>query len=96
MKTETTHTPGPWTQGTGWIKAANGRKVCAGFPYRPDGESEANMALVAAAPELLAICVSIAGELQAWRSTDDPRPATWTVSRLTRLHAAIAKAGGGR
>lgn len=49
------HTPGPWFHGTGWIGAGDvmHAKVVArveGFPY---GDTEANVRLIAAAPELL-------------------------------------------
>jgi len=91
---KTPHSPGPWTVGTGWIKAANGRKVCADFPgiYRDDGESEANARLIAAAPDLLKTLETVAGELQVWLCSGDPRPAPWAGTRIKRIRAAIAKA----
>ncbi len=57
---EARHTPGPWVAATGWVMSANGRKVCADFPaiYRDNGESESNLKLISAAPELLEGCVS--------------------------------------
>jgi len=58
-------------------------------------EVKANARLIAAAPDLLSLLDTIAGELGAWRCSGDPRPATWADVRIRRIHAAIAKAKGG-
>jgi len=52
---DSSHTPGPWFPATGWVGAGtleNPRVICSvhGYPY---GNTEANVQLIAAAPELL-------------------------------------------
>jgi hypothetical protein len=72
------HTPGPWTvqpvkgsfQVPFHIVSVNGKPVayCEGQQLRPDqtstGESRANARLIAAAPELLAVCKAISSDLE--------------------------------
>lgn len=61
-----THTPGPWFVGTGWVGAARTdpptasakidkrtARVIATVPGYPYGDTEANLRLLAVAPELL-------------------------------------------
>lgn len=48
----------------------------------------------AAAPELLEAVVTVADELRAWISSNDPRPESWAERRLNLLRAVIAKAEG--
>ena len=55
---------------------------------------KANTRLIAAVPDLLRLLDTIAGELQVWRCSGDPRPATWADIRIRRIRAAIAKAEG--
>lgn len=109
MKTKHTpqeYTKGPWeiTEAEGDIPRKHiyfivehdgGRGVVGSFyPAKTSGIGEANARLIAAAPDLLAVCETIANELQAWASTDDMREASWTASRIKRLRAVIAKAQG--
>lgn len=57
MKTKTTHTPGPWKAGTGWVMPSNGqagRPICMrDSTVVTIDEDAANLRLIAAAPDLL-------------------------------------------
>lgn len=99
------HTPGPWTI-HGWgednyeVNAAD-ETVCnvPGFCDETvdSDRAEANARLIAAAPELLAVCQCIAGDLQAVIDGDDfsgMSDAEFFGVLLRSLNAAIAKAEG--
>jgi hypothetical protein len=95
------NTPGPWENDdnrAGFITARGGPDICEVF-----GESERaeecdfNQSLIAAAPELLAVCQAMAGDLQALLDGDDfsgMSDAEMFGVMLRSLNAAIAKAEG--
>jgi hypothetical protein len=82
------HTPGPWFVGTGWIGAGEIRegRVIARVDNYPYGDSEANIRLLAAAPELLEALRSAIKVLR-WAGGNEERVYDAAV-------AAIAKAEG--
>lgn len=87
------HTPGPWFAGTGWVGAGEikeGRVVCRvdNFPY---AASEANLQLIAAAPELLAALETC---LQALIVHDQYAEYDWHNKQIGQATAAIRKAKG--
>ena len=47
------HTPGPWTQHEGEVRAKNYGLISRSYYGKPDGEGAANARLIAAAPDLL-------------------------------------------
>jgi hypothetical protein len=82
------HTPGPWKYANGLV-ATNMHKIAElpppGFGLTPF-DVTANGQLLAAAPDLLAICREIA---------DDPRCDLVTAERRAALYHAITQATGG-
>ena len=107
------HTPGPWeVGGVGDSCVATpthpDERICVCWDPRPaeleDGswedhspEIRANARLIAAAPELLAVCQAIAGDLQALLDGDDfsgMSDAELFGVMLRSLNAAIGKAEG--
>lgn len=98
------HTPGPWTISPPWsgfslIKGPNGELIFglaagASEEKRSDEECEANAALLAAAPDLLAALKTARGGLAALLE-DRATSMDYDVSRNPRIlliDAAIAKA----
>jgi 3-oxoacyl-[acyl-carrier-protein] synthase III len=97
------HTPGPWNADYGDFAAycSTGAEVCEVMrgnhdngTHIADDEMEANLRLLAAAPELLAACKIAANEIDAYihaaPETTDPE-----MSEAARvLWCAIAKAEG--
>lgn len=80
--TKTQHTPGPWKLISGVMVAADGRTLAASSG-RPEAETEANMRLIAAAPELLAAARLVAQRWPNWRGDGET---------LRAINTAIAKA----
>jgi hypothetical protein len=93
----TQHTPGPWAvkhhedtdtysiivagrQWNSWTVAALGHSK----------EDEANARLIAAAPDLLAVCQELEESVEYWSEYDVP------LGIVDRIRAAIAKATGGQ
>lgn len=79
-------TPGPWSEVSAQIRAASGSVVCEVFSQPADagkrygyGVSDANAALIAAAPELYAALEDALSDRPNWR---------------LRARAALGKAGG--
>ena len=101
-KPPTTHTPGPWrvskpgdleSKDKGWCVWGGGRMMLSFHgPQVPREQKEADAHLVAAAPDLLAACVS-ALSLIAPR-VDDSDAMGWGVATEEMLREAIAKAKG--
>jgi hypothetical protein len=99
------HTPGPWTanawgDGDYEINAAD-TTVCNVPGFDDDTvdtpRAEDNARLIAAAPELLAVCQAMAGDLQALLDGDDfsgMSDAEMFGVMLRSLNAARAKAEG--
>jgi len=88
-----THTPGPWQLVQDQITDGDLRQVAECY-YREDmvdGEAEANMALIAAAPDLLA---ELKGAVEWMEQYENETMDAWTRERLTHSRAAIAKAEG--
>ena len=102
---ETKHTPGPWTyiyNGTCLdLKGNCGNTLVAEFPtmakedgtaYRPSEEDAANLALIAAAPELLEACKALKDCLGSIHFPNgDPE---CVATSLELAQQAIAKAEG--
>ena len=82
------HTPGPWKSATGWVMSKDNGVICGDFPgiYRDNGQAEANMNLIAAAPDLLAALKELLHEDNQGGGVD--------LDALDRARAAIAKAEG--
>jgi len=85
-----THTPGPWFFGTGWIGAGEIRegRVIARVDNYPYGDSEANIRLLAAAPELLE-ALRAAIEVLRWEESGGKEERVYDAAV-----SAIAKAEG--
>lgn len=98
------HTPGPWSADYGDFSAycETGAEVCKATKGNhddgtsiPEDEMEANLRLVAAAPELLAACRMLRACLADWceiAEDDDQRDDDHQAMRDAQ--AAIAKAEG--
>jgi len=86
------HTPGPWVCPYGSrIYGADGLELAAtAYAHRGTNETEANAALIAAAPELLIAFENLVNEIEAYQSAGE---ITGYFS-LKNAHAAIAKAKG--
>lgn len=84
------HTPGPWTVKRGQVQAetSQGYVIIGLAPGWSLKEQQANLRLIAAAPELLEALKSALSVLQLW--VDDPDD----EEMLERLPALIAKAEG--
>lgn len=96
----TTHTPGPWYADpnleTVYARTPSGDHILIADLWRAStckepGVVTANTALIAAAPELLAVCQYIA---KRW-SLEDPGMVFPGHALRGQLEAAIAKATGG-
>ena len=81
------HTPGPWKAGTGWVGTNDNAMICGDFPgiYRDNGQAEANLRLIAAAPDLLAALIQMLHEYA---------PLMGSTQAVDVARAAIAKAEG--
>lgn len=84
------HTPGPWTawddDGTGTLPCVLAKQVTsAGNFYVAQCNVYDDARLIAASPDLLAVCKEIA---------DDSRVDLIDSERRIRMYAAIQKAGG--
>jgi len=94
------HTPGPWRA---WHDSYGRFQIMAGgLPLSPSregaqpGEGEANAALIASAPDLLAACEEAAWAIESYcEDHAGERPTDVTVV-LPALLSAIAKAGGAK
>lgn len=100
------HTPGPWkiSCGANGIRIIDGKltKTEAGMQqlcvarcdsnYMSDQEIGANAALIAAAPELLAVCRSLIANLQDRKGTKSD--GMLSLGDVVRIKAAIAAAEG--
>jgi len=56
------HTPGPWRIDGLTIESVRGGNICLVNLARPEAPTKANLALIAAAPDLLALCKRYAEE----------------------------------
>jgi hypothetical protein len=88
------HTPGPWRASKspkdGWFIVDRDDHLAHNLLYGlPDAELEANARLMAAAPELLALCREA---LAAVEALDEEYPSDDRLA--ARIAAAIAKAEG--
>ena len=54
MENETKHTPGPWKFNDDYVRATDGTPVADVWLDNPKEDEDANAALIAAAPDLLA------------------------------------------
>ena len=97
------HTPGPWEKDGSDIWAGNELVAMVYGPVQDGGLLKnpkrllADAALIAAAPELLAVCKNIAGDMQAILDGDDfsgMSDAELFGVMLRSLNAAISKAEG--
>lgn len=98
------HTPGPWAvhhygDNEGDIHGSDGKLVCMlrEGDTAPEDDWSADARLIAAAPDLLSVCQSIAGDLEALLDGDDfsgMSDAELFGVMLRSLKAAIAKAEG--
>lgn len=80
------HTPGPWKSERNEIEDANG-KLIAVVSYQQDGYVQANIALIATAPDLLATLRALCSHY--------PKPielGTGMAADIQNARAAIAKA----
>lgn len=94
------HTPGPWSADYGDFAAYcdTGAEVCEVTRGRrddgsriPDDEMEANLNLVAAAPELLEALIAAKGTIEYLLANSDNGPAENCIAIIA---SAIAKAEG--
>jgi hypothetical protein len=92
-----THTPGPWdvnepdSKGGVWVDSQDGLTVArVGGGVSPVAEAIANARLIAAAPTMLAACMSALRALE-----DNLQPGPMDEDAKEGLRAAIAKATGG-
>ena len=102
------HTPGPWINSSGYITATDGSEITDVAWSGSDPEGKANARLIAAAPELLAVCRNLLGCLSdwcektgAWRSirpgddiADDDDQREDDHLAMAAAEVAIAKAEG--
>ena len=58
------HTPGPWTQHEGEVRAKNYGLISRSYYGKPDGEGAANARLIAASPELLEAAQHLSGWIE--------------------------------
>lgn len=77
------HTPGPWTQHEGEVRAKNYGLISRSYYGKPDGEGVANARLIAAAPELLQ---ALQGMVDYYGT------ASANIEALEAARAALAKA----
>ena len=86
------HTPGPWTENSCEIQAADGSPICEMLARPEDSDkwghhhADANSRLICAAPDLLAALVDL---------VDDVVSGEFYESRLIAAQEAIAKVRGG-
>ena len=103
MKTQTGHTPGPWnTDGRFILSGTNpGAPYIAdclpGHEYRAEGSTQANAALIAAAPELLEALKDLRKEVRAHVKFDVKKHYSLMVADVCADKAiARAEEGGGK
>jgi hypothetical protein len=100
MKNEAKHTPGPWQAKGCLVNAARGTVFigAADSPSMPfsAGEEEANVRLIAAAPDLLEACKQMIAKVTRIPSDDMSieNMMSDVSAELERMEAAIAKAEG--
>ena len=85
-----TFTPGPWFEGTGWVgagKQPHPTVICRVENY-PYGETEPNLRLIAAAPDLLEALADLLDACPV--SCEDTR----LIDAQRRAESAIVKAEG--
>jgi hypothetical protein len=92
-----THTPGPWSYDQRWVSAGHGDQkiaICGMFylDHAPRDEVEANMRLIATAPDLLEALQEAVEALQAIEETTEFP--SLVGSALEAVSKAIAKATG--
>lgn len=89
MNTNTKHTPGPWYYTGEYINTATGDNICRimGRITLRDGVSDANAALIAAAPELLEALKGLVAHAHQCAHFGD-------MKLLERADSAIEKAEG--
>lgn len=88
------HSPAPWRRSGQRIEygpMVAGDGFCVAIVSRDPAEAEANMALLLAAPRLLAACKEAIPDLAHYVAKHGPGP----DRRLDDLRAAIAQAEGG-
>ena len=103
------HTPGPWSEkllGHHCIQAREGTRenvtLAEVFSMMEPGEREANAALIAAAPDLLALahqyadeCAECNGTGTRWTQPQDPQDSTeYPCPKCADIRAVIDKAEG--
>lgn len=89
------HTPGPWSRNvppaTKYPTVWSGRNKHVAYVKTdglPSAQVEANLQLIAAAPDLLAVVLELQESAAYWSEYDVP------VGIVDRINAAIAKATG--
>lgn len=88
---KTTHTAGPWVRNMNLIQSADGDNIAEILPTDSRGQANANAALIAAAPDVLAALQLAADELQLVSDEQEGR----FGGTMDKLLAAIEKATGG-
>lgn len=102
------HTPGPWTQYEGEVRAAGHGLISRSYYGSPDGPGAANARLIAAAPDLLEALQKLSIVMRElhdhWDNDRDMKVGKGLLAlsgllpgydkRIDEIHAAIAKAEG--
>lgn len=93
---QTSHTPGPWSRNippaTKYPTVWSGRNRHVAYVKTdglPAAEVEANIKLIAAAPDLLAVVLDLQESAAYWSEYDVP------IGIVDRINAAITRATGG-
>jgi len=87
------HTIGPWHADEHMrIVGANGDVICDVDPFDVLDAAQANLALIAAAPELLAALETVERKLVWWLERHPESADSYVSDSLKTTHTAIAKA----
>ena len=89
------HTPGPWNRDK-WDVIGDDRSIVAKvLPWDESGcrkEDQANVKLIAAAPELLASCRELIEAMDEYEQSVDDAPTSQHREMMLRAMAAVEKA----
>ena len=95
------HTPGPWRIRGLTVESVPGGNICLVNLARPEGPTQANLALIAAAPDLLALAKQYASECATCDGTEmvmgrgpDGEPDGDRCPDCADIRIVIAKAEG--